>query len=125
MTVLAYFLTIGLSTFRITSVVGLPIFWLISRFYARLGAGDLGVLIGALAGHFLGWVALNWAWRLVEGGLIPIAALGISFMVMGLHDLTAGEDLNPMARRMVGADMWAIVLLATLLVLEPGPVRWL
>ena len=119
MTIVAYMVTVGLALFGVISLLGsLP--------FGRLAhvAGRFGLLSGLLAGSLLGWAILNWIWRVAEGGSVPLAALGLSFMAIGFHEWTAGEDLNPIARLTVGAEMWAIVILAAALALMPGPVRW-
>ena len=118
MTIVGYIVTVGLATFGIVSFLA-P---LLAGLFVRI-AGDLGLMSGLLAGGFLGWSMLNWIWLVVEGGPIPLAALGLSFAAVGFQQ-TAGENLNPVAKQTVAAEMWAIVLLSVALTLMPGPVRW-
>ena len=119
MTTVAYVVTVGLATLGIVSSLA-P---LLAGVLARV-AGGFGLLSGLLAGSLLGWATLNWVWRIVEGGSIPLAALGLSFVAIGFHERTAGEDLTPMAKQTVGAEMWAIVILAIALAITASPVRW-
>ena len=105
MIIVAYVVTVGLATFGIVSSLA-P---LLAGALARV-AGGVGHLSGLLAGSLLGWATLNWVWRVVEGGSIPLAALGLSFVAIGFQERTAGEGLTPIAKQTVGAEMWAMMV---------------
>lgn len=119
MTIAAYVVTLLLALFGVVSILG-PV---LAGVFVRVTGHPSGLLLGLLAGAWTGWLILDRVWRMVEGGPIPLAALAACFVAMGLHASAEREALEPMAKRVIGADMTAIVLLAIILALAPGPMR--
>lgn len=119
MTIAAYVLTLALAGFGLTAVFPSLIGSLATRFL-----GAIGIHAGLLAGALVSWGGLHLLWRWLEGGPIPLAALGLGFLAIGAHETVSRDELTDMARHMMGAEMWGIVIFAILLALAPGPVRW-
>lgn len=118
-TILAYVVTIGLALGGLTS---LPVA-VLGGLGARV-SGGIGLYIGMLVGGVLTWAGLAWLWRVVEGGPIPLAVFALCFVGIGAHGTMARDDLNPMAWRAMGAEMWAILLVGIGLSITSGAVRW-
>ncbi len=119
MTILAYVVTIGLAVVGLTA---LPI-TLAGGLVARM-SGHGGLLLGMLVGGLLTWVGLEWLWLTLEGGMIPLTVFAVSFVAIGAHGAMAGNKLNPMAQRAMGAEMWAILGVALGVAFMSGSMRW-
>ncbi len=119
MTIAAYVLTVGLAAFGIVSAPA-P---LVSGLLARV-AGGSALNVGLLVGSVLGWSILSLLWQVVEGGPIPLAALGLSFVAIGAHGTMSWDELNSPAKHTLVAEMWAIAILAIILAADSGAVRW-
>ena len=120
MTIAAYVLTFGLALIGFVSLLD-P---LLGGLAIRSGGYGPGVLIGIFLGSLIGWFVVDLLWQVVEGGRVPLAALGLSLAGIVLHEKAERQNLNTIARLTQSAEMWAIVTLAIILAFAPGPVRW-
>ncbi len=117
MTIIAYVLTLILALYGLT---GIPI-------------AALGILLGRVIGNFLSlllggiitWFGINLLWEAVEGGPIPIAALGGAFLLIFIHGNVARNSLNQGARFLMVTEMGSILLIGLYLIAQSESVRWL
>lgn len=116
MTVLAYFVTLALAALAITSIP-------IAIVGGLLGRG-LGAHLGALVAGVVTWVGVAALWHGLEGGAVPLAALAGSLVALAIQGKASAHQLNPHAKILVAAEMWAIVLVGLGLVVFAPPVRW-
>ena len=87
------------------------------------GAGALMLLrIPPLLSYSLVWLLLSYFWNLLEGGPIPLLALGGAFLWAGwtskIRELTDGGWM------LAGAEMWSIVATAAVVMFIYEEVRW-
>jgi hypothetical protein len=92
----------------------------------------IGGLIGRFAGHILGgliggiivWLLIDWLWVAFGGGHIPIIILICALVFIFGHGIISKKELTEQSNWMMAAELWAIILLGTILFIKSDVVRW-
>lgn len=119
-TTIAYVLT-GLAIFF--AVTGLPQM-MIGGLLGRLSGPGFGVLVGGLLGGVIAWVLVDFLWVWLEGGHVPIVALGAALVFLFGHGFVSKEELTETSHRMMAGEAWAIILVGVYLLVAPDVIRW-
>ena len=114
---------ITISAYLVTFIV---VFFPINSLFIGLVGGVLGrgvgVLMGALIGALLLWNLIGIAWAKIEGGVPPVAVL-IGAIV--LLFLSVNDGLTNIARDIIAAEQWAIILYGGWLIYQSDVIRWI
>jgi uncharacterized membrane protein len=79
-------------------------------------------MIGALFSSIIIWQGVSRVWLLLEGAMIPIAALIASFVSLFFLDY---ENLNTGAKINASGEQWGIVIVGIYLAIYTSPIRWI
>jgi hypothetical protein len=116
MTIVAYVVTLALAALAVTAIP-------VALVGGVLGRG-LGLRVGGLFAGILTWTGVNFLWHWLEGGSVPMAALAGSLVGLAIQESMISRELNPHAKVLLAAEMWAIVLVGLGLAVLATPVRW-
>ena len=87
-----------------------------------VGIGAMfGGMIGALGASCFVWTGINLIWVLLEGDMIPMAALIASFISLFFLDY---KNLNTGAKINASGEQWGIVIVCIYIAVNASPIRW-
>ena len=112
-TVLAYILTFLAVFLPInSSLIGL-----IGGIAGRL----MGFHMGALFASFIIWNVISFLWLTFEGGYVPITVLlgSIAILFISIND-----GLTKIAKDIIAAEQWAIIIFGCWLMYNSEVIRW-
>lgn len=115
--IIAYTLTVLMVYFGGTSIPAVLIGGLTTRLHKN-------ILLGMLTGAISSWIIIDFLWRLLVDGHIPVLLSVICFLFLGFHQHFAKDKLNDSAKMMMNAEMWAILIICIYTIIVGDPIRW-
>ena len=115
-TIIAYIATLAAVILTVTALFQAIIGGLVGRL--------AGPLLGALIGGLVVWIGIDFLWRWLEGGHVPIAALAAAIAAIFAHGAISKDELSQQSNWMMAGEAWAIILVGVYVVIVSEPIRW-
>jgi hypothetical protein len=114
---IAYVVTLSTVYFAITLIPQTSIARIISRVIRS-------PLLCAYFGSIITWSFINFLWKVLEGGPMPIAVLISAIALLFLQGIIGRNELNATAKLTMAAEVCAIITCGIYLVVDYSPIRW-
>lgn len=82
----------------------------------------IGTVAGPVVSSCLVWGGMAYAWRLVEGGPLPLAIYVAAFLWVGWS--ARDPRLTALGHHFAGGEQWGILLSAVIAFFVQGGLRW-
>jgi len=116
-------------TFAFYIITSLLVFFAITQILQSFVGGLIGRFTNLLLGMFLGslvtWLIIDFLWILIEKGHIPILSLGINILILFVHANIEFKKLTKVSKKMIVAEIWAIISYGIILMIVFRPIRWI